>query len=355
MSNPTAIVTGAGGLVGSAAVERLVSQGYTVLGFENDMRSYFFGEEGSTKGTLDRLKRKYLTKGQFIPQRVDIRDYPTMLDWVNAVGKDLEIVIHAAAQPSHDWAAREPHTDFTVNALGTLNILEAVRNVKKEATIACISTSKVYGDRPNSLPLLEKESRFDLPEEHPYFSGIKGDMSIDQCLHSLFGASKVAGDVVAQEYGRYFGMNVVILRPGCVTGPAHAGVQLHGFLSYLMKCALNGDPYTIFGYLGKQVRCNIHADDLVDACLAYHENPRMWGAVYNIGGGRNSACSVLEAISKIEEITGRQLEHQIEKAPRKGDHIWWVSDIAEFQADYPDWQPRDLDATLLGMFNEMTE
>jgi CDP-paratose 2-epimerase len=351
----TAIVTGAGGLVGSAAVEKLIAEGYMVLGFENDMRKYFFGEEGSTSPTLERLKRKYQAQGQFIPQRADIRDYPRILDWVKAVGNDLEIVIHAAAQPSHDWAAREPHTDFTVNALGTLNVLEAVRNVNKDATVCCISTSKVYGDNPNSLPLIETETRFDLPEEFGWHNGITPDMSIDRCLHSLFGASKVSGDILAQEYGRYFKMNTLILRPGCITGPAHAGVPLHGFLSYLMKCALTDTEYTVIGYHGKQVRCNIHADDLVDACLAYHKDPRAYGAVYNIGGGRPSACSVLEAIAKVEEITGRQLRHTYEVAPRIGDHIWWISDIAEFQADYPDWQPRDLYATLRGMYAEMTE
>lgn len=351
----TAIVTGAGGLVGSAAVERLIEQGYTVLGIDNNMRRYYFGEEGSTKGTLDRLKRKYLTKGQFIPQHIDIRDYPRILEWVTAVGTDLELVIHAAAQPSHDWAAREPHTDFSVNALGTLNILEAVRQVSPEATVACISTSKVYGDRPNFLPLVDVGDRLDLESGHPYFNGIKTDFSIDQCLHSLFGASKVAGDVVAQEYGRYFGMNTLILRPGCVTGPAHAGVPLHGFLSYLMKCALSGTDYHVIGYEGKQVRCNIHADDLVDACLAYHERPSSPGAVYNIGGGRPSSCSVLEAILDIEEITGRQLRFNFEQKPRIGDHRWWISDISEFQADYPRWRPRDLNATLAGMFSEMTE
>jgi CDP-paratose 2-epimerase len=351
----TAIVTGAGGLVGSAAVEKLIAEGYTVLGFENNMRRYFFGEDGSTQETLGRLKRKYMTKGQFIPQAVDIRDYPKILDWVKAVGGDLDIVIHAAAQPSHDWAAREPHTDFSVNALGTLNVLEAVRNVNKDATVCCISTSKVYGDRPNSLMLTEHKDRFDLPEDHPWHKGITPDMSIDQCLHSLFGASKVSGDIIAQEYGRYFQMNTLILRPGCITGPAHAGVPLHGFLSYLMKCALSETEYTIIGYHGKQVRCNIHADDLVDACLAYHKAPHAYGAVYNIGGGRESACSVLEAIAAIEEITGRQLRHTYEPTPRIGDHIWWISDIAQLQADYPEWKPRDLYTTLRQMYAEMTE
>lgn len=351
----TAIVTGAGGLVGSAAVEKLIADGYLVLGIENNMRRYFFGEAGSTEPTLDRLKRKYITKGQFIPQRIDIRDYPRLLDWVKAVGSDLEIVVHAAAQPSHDWAAREPHTDFGVNALGTLNILEAVRNVNKDATVCCISTSKVYGDNPNSMPLVEEKERLDLPKEHPFYNGITPDMSIDRCLHSLFGASKVSGDIIAQEYGRYFKMNTLILRPGCVTGPAHAGVPLHGFLSYLMKCALSGTAYTVIGYHGKQVRCNIHADDLVDACLAYHRAPHMYGAVYNIGGGRPSACSILEAIDLIEKITGRELRFDYEPAPRIGDHMWWISDIAEFQADYPDWKPRDLNETLKGMYEQMTE
>lgn len=350
----TAIVTGAGGLVGSAAVERLISDGYTVLGVENDMRKYFFGNDGSTKGVLDRLKRKYVPRGDFITQNIDIRDFTSLHTWVRAVGVDLDLVIHCAAQPSHDWAAREPHTDFCVNALGTLNVLEAVRQVNPEATVACISTSKVYGDRPNSLPLLDLNHRLDLPTNHPYHDGIKTDMSIDQCLHSLFGASKVAGDVVAQEYGRYFDMPVVIFRPGCVTGSAHAGVELHGFLSYLMKCALSGREYTIFGYDGKQVRCNIHADDLVDACIAYHKRPSDHGAVYNIGGGRASACSIWEAIKLIQDISGRELRHKVVDEARIGDHKWWISDISEFQADFPSWEPRNLTTTLEGMFQEMT-
>lgn len=351
----TAIVTGAGGLVGSAAVEKLIAEGYTVLGFENNMRRYFFGEEGSTKGTLDRLKRKYTANGQFITQNIDIRDFPRIHDWVTAVGKDLDLVIHAAAQPSHDWAAKEPHTDFGVNALGTLNILEAVRQVNSEATVCCISTSKVYGERPNQLPLIKELGRFDLPAEHKWRNGITTEMSIDQTLHSLFGASKVAGDVIAQEYGRYFDMKTLILRPGCITGPAHAGVPLHGFLAYLMKCVLTGTEYTVIGYGGKQVRCNIHAADLIDACLAYHRDPSACGAVYNIGGGRPSACSILEAIVAIQKIVGRELNYGYADEPRIGDHMWWISDISEFQADYPDWKPRDLDATLSEMYMEMTE
>jgi CDP-paratose 2-epimerase len=320
----TAIVTGAGGLVGSAAVEKLIAEGYTVLGFENNMRRYFFGEDGSTQETLGRLKRKYMTKGQFIPQAVDIRDYPKILDWVKAVGGDLDIVIHAAAQPSHDWAAREPHTDFSVNALGTLNVLEAVRNVNKDATVCCISTSKVYGDNPNSLMLTETRDTI-----RP-----AGGPSLAQGDHAGHVHRPVPPFPVrsVQGLGRHHRAGVRALLPDEHPDPAprlhHGtsarGVPLHGFLSYLMKCALSETEYTIIGYHGKQVRCNIHADDLVDACLAYHKAPHAYGAVYNIGGGRESACSVLEAI-----------------ASHRGDHRTAVATYLRANAAH--WRPHLVD------------
>lgn len=347
--SPAALVTGAGGLVGSAAVERLMDEGYRVVGLDNDMRAYFFGAEGSTAPTLRRLVDTY--DGDFGNREIDIRDYEAVLSTIRIVRPEL--VIHAAAQPSHDWAASAPHTDFEVNALGTLNVLEAVRQASPEATVAVISTNKVYGDRPNRLPLVEHGSRLDLPPDHSLFGGIGARMSIDRSLHSLFGASKVAGDIMAQEYGRYFGMNVVVFRPGCITGPAHAGVELHGFLAYLMRCVLERRPYTVFGHGGKQVRCNIHADDLVDACLRWHEDPSEPGAVYNMGAGRDGACSVLEAIALIEEISGLELDYSIDPKARVGDHRWWITDITEFQADYPGWEPRGLDATLREMHAEL--
>jgi CDP-paratose 2-epimerase len=250
----------------------------------------------------------------------------------------IEILVHAAAQPSHDWAARDPHTDFHINATGTLNLLEATRRHAPDATFAHCSTSKVYGDTPNRLPLIEVGSRLDLPESHPYWHGIDTTMSIDASLHSLFGVSKAAGDLLVQEYGRYFGMSTVCFRPGCVTGSAHVGTRDHGFLSYLMRCVVRDEPYTVFGYGGLQVRCNVHSSDLIGAIAAFHRAPRS-GAVYNIGGGRSSSCSVLEAIALAEEISGRTLDWSLEPTARIGDHRWWISDIRPLRTDFPDWRP----------------
>jgi CDP-paratose 2-epimerase len=250
---------------------------------------------------------------------------------------DLELVVHAAAQPSHDWAASEPATDFTINANGTLNLLEATRRHRPEATFVFTSTNKVYGDRPNDLPLVELTSRLELAADHPYHEGIDTSMSIDESLHSLFGASKVAADVLVQEYGRYFEMPTVCFRGGCLTGPNHAGAQLHGFLSYLMRCTVAGQPYTVYGYGGKQVRDNIHSADLVAAFAAFHASPRT-AAVYNIGGGRASNCSMLEAIDLCQAIAGRELDWTLHDAPRVGDHRWWISDLSPFERDYPGWR-----------------
>ena len=249
---------------------------------------------------------------------------------------ELELVIHTAAQPSHDWAASDPQTDFGVNANGTLNLLEATRRHAPGATFMFCSTNKVYGDLPNSLPLVELPQRLELPEDHRYYRGIDTTMSIDQSTHSLFGVSKAAADLLVQEYGRYFDMPTVCFRGGCLTGPNHAGTQLHGFLSYLMRCTMTGEPYTVFGYGGKQVRDNIHAADLVAAFEAFHRAPRA-GAVYNIGGGRQSNCSMLEAIELCQEIAGRELDWSLGEENRIGDHRWWISDLEPFKRDYPDW------------------
>jgi CDP-paratose 2-epimerase len=251
--------------------------------------------------------------------------------------RDVELIVHTAAQPSHDWAASAPHTDFTVNATGTLNLLEAARRHTPDATFVFTSTNKVYGDRPNFLPLVEKSTRLELPVDHRWYGGIGTDMSIDLTTHSLFGVSKTAADLLVQEYGRYFHMPTVCFRGGCLTGPQHAGAELHGFLAYLMKCTVSGKPYTVYGYGGKQVRDNIHASDVVRAFAAFHASPRP-AAVYNLGGGRDSNVSILEAIELCQEIAGRELRYTLTDQARIGDHRWWISDLHEFKKDYPQWE-----------------
>jgi CDP-paratose 2-epimerase len=341
---PTAIVTGSGGLIGSESVARLIAEGYDVVGLENDMRAEFFGPDASTAATTHRLIDAY--PGEFRNIELDIRDTAGVDRVFAEQAGALELIIHTAAQPSHDWAARAPHVDFSVNAVGTLNLLESARNHAPDASFVFCSTNKVYGDLPNSLPLIETDERLELPEDHRYWRGIDTSMSIDRSTHSLFGASKAAADLLVQEYGRYFDMPTVCFRGGCLTGPNHAGAQLHGFLAYLMKCTVTGDPYTVFGYAGKQVRDNIHSADLVSAFLAYHGNPQP-AAVYNIGGGRDSNCSMLEAIVDCERIAGRELDWSLSEQNRIGDHRWWISDLGDFKADYPDWAIRyDVEAIL---------
>ncbi|MDQ4040496.1 MAG: NAD-dependent epimerase/dehydratase family protein [Actinomycetota bacterium] len=332
---PTAIVTGSGGLVGSECVRHFVEAGYDVVGVENDMRARFFGPSASTERITDQLVRQF---PEFRREELDIRDAEGMARVFSHHAPRLELVVHAAAQPSHDWAASDPQADFGINANGTLNLLEAARRHAPDATFVHMSTNKVYGDLPNQLPLVELETRLELPPEHPYHHGIDTGMSIDRSTHSLFGVSKVAADLLVQEYGRYFGMPTVSLRAGCLTGPNHAGARLHGFLSYLMRCTMTGEPYTIYGYGGKQVRDNLHSADLVAAIAAVHAAPRP-GAVYNLGGGRVSNCSMLEAIALCEEIAGRPLEWELSTEARVGDHRWWISDLRPFMADYPAWRP----------------
>lgn len=331
-----AIVTGAHGLVGAEAVSLLCEQDYEVIGFDNDMRRYFFGDEASTRSRGLQLANEYPGYASY---GVDLRNFTEVLETckrVDRINGSVDLVIHTAAQPSHDWAAGEPRTDFDVNAGGTLNMLEMVRQLFPVATFAHISTSKVYGDNPNRLPLETFGPRLDLRPDHLYYEGIDTSMSVEGCLHSLFGVSKLSGDLLVQEYGRYFGIDTVCFRPGCVTGPGHAGAELHGFLSYLVKCLVTGKSYTIYGYSGQQVRCNIYGRDLAAACLAFQERPKP-GAVYNIGGGRVNAVSMLEAIALAEKVTGKQLRYRYVNEPRIGDHRWWISSNRDFEADYPDW------------------
>jgi CDP-paratose 2-epimerase len=332
---PTAIVTGSGGLVGSESVAHFVASGFDVIGLENDMRARFFGDAASTAHNTERLIADYGEAFRSLP--VDIRDRDAVERVFTELDGRLELVVHAAGQPSHDWSASDPHTDFAVNAVGTLNLLQAARDHAPDATFVFCSTNKVYGDLPNRLPLLELDLRLELPDDHRYHRGIDTSMSIDASTHSLFGVSKASADLMVQEYGRYFGMPTVSFRGGCLTGPNHAGTQLHGFLSYLMRCAMVGDPYTVFGYGAKQVRDNIHSADLVEAFHAFHRQPRP-GAVYNIGGGRDSNCSMLEAIAHCERISGRELDWTYSESHRTGDHRWWISDLEPFQRDYPAWR-----------------
>lgn len=329
-----AIITGSGGLIGSEAATHFAHEGYHVVGIDNGMRSYFFGPEASTASTLARLTASL--EESFRPLNIDIRDRDGVMAVFEKYAAQIGIVVHTAAQPSHDWAAREPETDFGVNAVGTLNLLEAARAHASDAPFIFTSTNKVYGDTPNSLPLRDTGSRLEMPVAHPWYKGIDTSMSIDASTHSLFGVSKAAADLLVQEYGRYFEMPTVCFRGGCLTGPQHAGAQLHGFLAYLMKCTVTGTAYTIFGYEGKQVRDNIHARDVVAAFQAFARAPRA-AAVYNLGGGRDSNVSMLEAVEACQRIAGRKLDYSLSADARIGDHRWWVSDLDEFKADYPDW------------------
>jgi CDP-paratose 2-epimerase len=337
------LVSGSAGLIGSETCKKFHAEGFDIVGIDNDMRAQFFGPEASTAGTRERLMAG-LKRYRHV--NIDIRDRDAVARVFGELGSEIKAVVHTAAQPSHDWAAREPHTDFEVNALGTLNLLEAARRHCPETAFIFTSTNKVYGDAPNNLPLVEQQSRYEIEASHLYQPGIDESMSIDQCKHSLFGASKAAADLLVQEYGRYFGMKTVCFRGGCLTGPAHAGTELHGFLSYLMKCTVEGRPYRVFGYKGKQVRDNIHSHDLVNAFWEYFQAPRS-GEVYNMGGGRHSCCSMLEAIDACEKISGRKLSWSYVEENRSGDHIWWISNVAKFQRHYPKWRYRyDLDGIL---------
>lgn len=328
------IVTGSSGLIGAETVRRFSREGHTVAGIDNDMRAYFFGPEASTRWSTESLKNEF---PNFRSHDADIRDAEAIDEIFQEYGSDIALVVHTAAQPSHDWAAREPMTDFTVNATGTMILLEAARKHCPEAPFIFTSTNKVYGDTPNYLPLVELEDRWELDESHPWHKhGIDESMSIDQSKHSLFGASKVAADVMVQEYGRYFGLKTGLFRGGCLTGPGHSGAELHGFLSYLMKCVMTGREYRIFGYKGKQVRDNIHSHDLVDAFYQFYKAPRC-GEVYNMGGSRHSNCSMKEAIAMCEEISGNKANITYLDDNRIGDHIWWVSDVSKFKDHYPGW------------------
>jgi CDP-paratose 2-epimerase len=333
------IITGSAGLIGSEAVRYFAPQFDLILGIDNDQRAYFFGASASTRWNVEQLEQ--------IPNYVhydkDIRDYVSLSSIFFSYRESIKLIIHTAAQPSHDWAAKEPLTDFEINANGTLNLLELTRKCCPEAVFIFTSTNKVYGDRPNRIPLDELDKRYEPRFTYNAFSqgwlhhdrGFSEETSIDNSTHSVFGASKAAADLMCQEYGKYFGLNTGIFRGGCLTGPNHSGTMLHGFLSYLVKCAVKGDKYTIYGYKGKQVRDNIHSYDLITAFDEFYKAPRK-GEVYNIGGGRHSNCSVLEAIDLISEFTG-PIDYEVSDTHRTGDHKWYISDVTKFKTHYPNW------------------
>jgi CDP-paratose 2-epimerase len=328
------LITGSAGLIGSQSVNFFIEKGYTIIGIDNDMRSYFFGEEASTKKSMENLIGEYKN---YIHFNVDIRNYKD-LENIFKTYENIELIIHTAAQPSHDWAAKEPITDFTINALGTMNLLELTRMFVPKATFIFTSTNKVYGDTPNKLKLCEEETRYEYYTDEKILGSISETMSIDNTKHSVFGASKVAADIMCQEYGKYFDLNVGVFRGGCLTGPNHAGTELHGFLSYLVKCIINDKPYTIFGYKGKQVRDNIHSWDLVNMFWHFHLNPKK-GEVYNVGGGRENSISILESIKLINKLSNKNwVNYEIDEVNRIGDHIWYISDLNKFKNDYPNWE-----------------
>ena len=329
------IVTGSTGLIGSATCEYYLNKRINVLGIDNDLRSYFFGKEGSNKWKEKKLKKnknyKHLS--------VDIRNKNKIFEIFKKYKKRIKAIVHAAAQPSHDWAAKEPFTDFEINANGTLNLLEAFRLYCPKATFVFTSTNKVYGDRPNFLTLVEKKLRYEIKKNHKYYKkGIDEKMSLDQTTHSIFGASKLSADLLVQEYGRYFNLKTVSFRGGCLTGENHSGAMLHGFLSFLVKSIVHKKKYFIFGYKGKQVRDNIHSLDVVKAFDEFIKKPKSGGRVYNIGGGRQNSCSIIEAIKLIEKISKIKSKYKILKQNRIGDHLWWITDNSKFKKDYPNWK-----------------
>ena len=344
------IITGSSGLIGSESVKFFIKKGYKVLGIDNNLRKYFFGNDGDTKWQLNNLK-KIKNYNHF---NYDIRNYKKIENIFKKFGKKIEAIIHCAAQPSHDWASKEPITDFSINATGTINLLELTRRFAQNAKFIFMSTNKVYGDTPNKISLVENYSRYEPKDIRLKKKGISEKMSIDDSKHSIFGASKVAADIAVQEYGKYFNLNTVCFRGGCLTGPSHSGAELHGFLSYLVKCCLSGKLYTIYGYKGKQVRDNIHSNDLVKMFWEYIKKPTK-GEVYNVGGGIKNSCSILEAIKMIETKTGKKMLFKLSKKNRAGDHIWYVSNLHKFKKTYPKWRmSHNLDKIISDIIKEQS-
>ncbi|MGG3465966.1 NAD-dependent epimerase/dehydratase family protein [Neobacillus pocheonensis] len=341
------LITGSSGLIGSEAAEYYLMQGFNVIGIDNNMRRTFFGEEGSTIWNRERLVKTYKKYKHF---DFDIRDKDKIQHLFSGLKENISLIIHTAAQPSHDWAAKDPYLDFSVNANGTLNLLEAMRDHCPEAVFIFTSTNKVYGDRPNQLPFIERQNRYELEQNHANYKGISEEFNIDQCLHSLFGSSKLAADILVQEYGKYFNFKTFCLRCGVLSGSKQSGVPLHGFVNFLVKCNVQNIPYTILGYKGKQVRDVIHSTDVIQAFDCIFQNPRRGGEVYNLGGGRQSNISILEAIELSQEITGQRFQYSYSDQNRIGDHIWYISDLDKFKSHYPGW---DLQYRIQEIFEEI--
>jgi len=330
------LITGSCGLVGSESVKFFSLKGFDVIGIDNNLRAKFFGKEGDTKWVKNNLIKFHKN---YIHKNVDIRNYVALEKLFKKYKKNIKLIIHSAAQPSHDWAKKKPFTDFNINALGTLNLLNLTKKYSYNTPFIFMSTNKVYGDNPNLLPLRELSSRWEISKRHKYFKGISESMSLDNCVHSFFGASKSYADLIVQEYGKNDGLKTVCFRAGCITGPNHSGAKLHGFLSYLVKSALKRKTYSIFGYKGKQVRDNIHSYDLIKCFWNYFKNPKK-GEVYNIGGGRKSNCSVIEALNYVESVANIKIKRIYQDANRVGDHIWYISDTKKFKEHYPSWKQK---------------
>jgi CDP-paratose 2-epimerase len=331
-----ALITGSAGLVGSEAVKFFCDKGFDVVGIDNNLRKFFFGNDGSTSWVKKKLKRNYKN---FYNYNIDIRNFNSLEKIFKKYSKKISIIIHCAAQPSHDYGKNYPIIDFNVNATGTLNLLELTKKFCPESCFIFMSTNKVYGDNPNNLELYETKSRFELEKKNKYYKGINEGFSIDNCTHSFFGVSKTYADLIVQEYGRNVGLKTVSFRGGCITGPNHSGAKLHGFLSYLIKSCMLEKKYTLIGYNGKQVRDNLHSNDLINCFWEYYKKPSR-GEIYNIGGGRYSNCSILEALNLVEQIKKIEIKKKIIRTPRVGDHIWYISDTSKFQKHYPKWKQK---------------
>ncbi len=331
-----AIITGSTGLIGSEAVNFFCDKGFDVIGIYNNLRKFFFGEDGSTSWIKTKLKKR---NKQFQNLNVDIRNYNKLKKIFEKYKKKISLIIHCAAQPSHDYGKKFPFLDFNVNATGTLNLLELTKKFSPDAPFIFMSTNKVYGDRPNTLQIIEKMTRWELSKYNEHFRGINENFSIDNSTHSFFGVSKTYADLIVQEYGKNIGLKTVCFRGGCITGPNHSGANLHGFLSFLVKESLSKKKYNLIGYKGKQVRDNLHSNDLVRCFWEFFKKPR-FGEIYNIGGGRYSNCSIIEALNLVEKLANINIKKKFYTKPRVGDHIWYISDTSKFKKHFPNWEQK---------------